>query len=85
MFAAAVWSGLCSMETGSVFSVYRALAEPVRMCMFDFSFTILEDLVSSVITLQHVCVNTCVCVSDCVCLCVFVENVHSFGYQPSAD
>lgn len=36
-----------SMEAKSLFSLHRALAQPVKMCMFDFPVTILDDLVSS--------------------------------------
>nr|XP_043882507.1 ral guanine nucleotide dissociation stimulator-like isoform X2 [Solea senegalensis] len=35
------------METKSVFSLHRALAQPVKMCMFDFPVTILDDLSST--------------------------------------
>lgn len=38
---------VCSMEAKSVFNLHRALAQPVKMCMFDFPVTILDDLVSS--------------------------------------
>jgi len=48
------------METKSLFSLHRALAQPVKMCMFDFPVTILDDLVSSDAR-EAVCV--CVCVS----------------------
>ncbi|XP_062272753.1 ral guanine nucleotide dissociation stimulator-like isoform X3 [Scomber scombrus] len=37
----------CSMETKSLFSLHRALAQPVKMCMFDFPVTILDDLSST--------------------------------------
>lgn len=40
-------SSVCSMEAKSLFSLHRALAQPVKMCMFDFPVTILDDLVSS--------------------------------------
>ena len=56
-----VLPAVCSMETKSLFSLHRALAQPVKMCMFDFPVTILDDLVSS---------DTIVCVSVCVCVCV---------------
>ncbi|KAI9543842.1 hypothetical protein NQZ68_008890 [Dissostichus eleginoides] len=39
------WS-VCSMEAKSLFSLHRALAQPVKMCMFDFPVSILDDLVS---------------------------------------
>ncbi|XP_023250732.1 ral guanine nucleotide dissociation stimulator isoform X2 [Seriola lalandi dorsalis] len=35
------------METKSLFSLHRALAQPVKMCMFDFPVTILDDLSST--------------------------------------
>uniref|UniRef100_A0A3Q3MDQ3 Ral guanine nucleotide dissociation stimulator n=1 Tax=Mastacembelus armatus TaxID=205130 RepID=A0A3Q3MDQ3_9TELE len=35
------------MEAKSLFSLHRALAQPVKMCMFDFPVTILEDLSST--------------------------------------
>ncbi|XP_054895253.1 ral guanine nucleotide dissociation stimulator-like isoform X6 [Poeciliopsis prolifica] len=35
------------METRSVFSLHRALAQPVKMCMFDFPVSILDDLSST--------------------------------------
>ncbi|XP_029999598.1 ral guanine nucleotide dissociation stimulator-like isoform X3 [Sphaeramia orbicularis] len=35
------------MEAKSVFSLHRALAQPVRMCMFDFPVSILDDLSST--------------------------------------
>ncbi|CAG09646.1 unnamed protein product [Tetraodon nigroviridis] len=35
------------METKSAFSLHRALAQPVRMCMLDFPVTLLDNLVSS--------------------------------------
>ncbi|KAF3851495.1 hypothetical protein F7725_013267 [Dissostichus mawsoni] len=37
------WS-VCSMEAKSLFSLHRALAQPVKMCMFDFPVSILDDL-----------------------------------------
>lgn len=40
------------MEAKSVFSLQKALVQPVKMCMFDFPVSILEDLVS----VQLVCV-----------------------------
>lgn len=33
------------METKSVFSLHKALAQPVKMCMLDFPVSILDDLV----------------------------------------
>lgn len=36
-----------TMETKSLFNLHRALAQPVKMCMFDFPVSILDDLVSS--------------------------------------
>ncbi|KAM4576066.1 ral guanine nucleotide dissociation stimulator isoform 2-T2 [Odontesthes bonariensis] len=39
---------MCSMETTkSLFSLHRALAQPVKMCMFDFPVSILDDLSST--------------------------------------
>ncbi|KAG7480554.1 hypothetical protein MATL_G00057450 [Megalops atlanticus] len=35
-----------AMEAKSVFSLQKALAQPVKMCMFDFPVSILDDLVS---------------------------------------
>ncbi|XP_030272859.1 ral guanine nucleotide dissociation stimulator-like isoform X7 [Sparus aurata] len=35
------------METKSLFNLHRALAQPVKMCMFDFPVTILDDLSST--------------------------------------
>uniref|UniRef100_A0A3B4ZG92 Ral guanine nucleotide dissociation stimulator n=1 Tax=Stegastes partitus TaxID=144197 RepID=A0A3B4ZG92_9TELE len=35
------------METKSLFSLHRALAQPVKMCMLDFPVTILDDLSST--------------------------------------
>ncbi|XP_067376000.1 ral guanine nucleotide dissociation stimulator-like isoform X5 [Channa argus] len=35
------------MEAKSLFNLHRALAQPVKMCMFDFPVTILEDLSST--------------------------------------
>ncbi|KAM6965640.1 ral guanine nucleotide dissociation stimulator-like [Aplochiton taeniatus] len=35
------------METKSLFNLHKALAQPVKMCMFDFPVTILEDLSST--------------------------------------
>ncbi|XP_074527486.1 ral guanine nucleotide dissociation stimulator-like isoform X3 [Halichoeres trimaculatus] len=35
------------METKPVFSLHRALAQPVKMCMFDFPVSILDDLSST--------------------------------------
>ncbi|XP_044188629.1 ral guanine nucleotide dissociation stimulator-like isoform X3 [Thunnus albacares] len=35
------------MEAKSLFSLHRALAQPVKMCMFDFPVTILDDLSST--------------------------------------
>ncbi|XP_034027108.1 ral guanine nucleotide dissociation stimulator-like isoform X4 [Thalassophryne amazonica] len=35
------------METKSMFSLHRALTQPVKMCMFDFPVTILDDLSST--------------------------------------
>ncbi|XP_047184999.1 ral guanine nucleotide dissociation stimulator-like isoform X2 [Scophthalmus maximus] len=35
------------MDDKSLFSLHRALAQPVRMCMFDFPVTILDDLSST--------------------------------------
>ncbi|XP_051807223.1 ral guanine nucleotide dissociation stimulator isoform X4 [Acanthochromis polyacanthus] len=35
------------METKSLFSLHRALAQPVRMCMLDFPVAILDDLSST--------------------------------------
>ncbi|TWW60832.1 hypothetical protein D4764_05G0009220 [Takifugu flavidus] len=32
------------METKSLFNLHRALAQPVKMCMFDFPVSILDDL-----------------------------------------
>lgn len=61
-----------SMEAKSLFSLHRALAQPVKMCMFDFPVTILDDLVSSdtarlagcvcVCGEEHKCIHTyCIC------------------------
>lgn len=60
---------LCSMEAKSLFSLHRALAQPVKMCMFDFPVTILDDLVSTNTSQRPVCVCVCkhvcsFCVSD---------------------
>lgn len=33
------------MEPKSLFSLHKALAQPVKMCMFDFPVSILDDLV----------------------------------------
>ncbi|KAM3610484.1 uncharacterized protein V6R79_004659 [Siganus canaliculatus] len=35
------------METKSLFNLHRALAQPVKMCMFDFPVTILDDMSST--------------------------------------
>ncbi|XP_062310360.1 ral guanine nucleotide dissociation stimulator-like isoform X1 [Osmerus eperlanus] len=40
-------SVISSMEPKSLFSLHKALAQPVKMCMFDFPVTILEDLSST--------------------------------------
>lgn len=65
---------VCSMETKSLFNLHRALAQPVKMCMFDFPVTILDDLVSSTTTPPHTlapCVCVCVSTHSCsVCICM---------------
>ncbi|KAK2898715.1 hypothetical protein Q8A67_010133 [Cirrhinus molitorella] len=39
------------MEPKSLFSLHKALAQPVKMCMFDFPVSILDDLCKYVLTL----------------------------------
>ncbi|CAM4715862.1 unnamed protein product [Leuciscus chuanchicus] len=40
------------MEPKSLFSLHKALAQPVKMCMFDFPVSILDDLLKYVLTLR---------------------------------
>ncbi len=54
------------MEPKSLFSLHKALAQPVKMCMFDFPVSILDDLVRERLQLFRsdspgVCVCVCVC------------------------
>lgn len=58
-------SEISSMETKSLSSFHKALAQPVKMCMFDFPVNILDDLVrksSSVVIWGSRSLFGCVCV-----------------------
>lgn len=61
-----------SMEAKSLFSLHRALAQPVKMCMFDFPVTILDDLVSSDTAPGWLGVRVCV---DAACV---ERNISAF-------
>lgn len=57
------------MEPKSLFSLHKALAQPVKMCMFDFPVSILDDLVRE--RLQSFRSDS-PGASSCLCACVFI-------------
>jgi len=57
------------MEPKSLFSLHKALAQPVKMCMFDFPVSILDDLVREGLQLFR---SDSPGASLCLCACVFI-------------
>jgi len=64
------------MEPKSLFSLHKALAQPVKMCMFDFPVSILDDLVREGLQL-FVLIHLVR-----VCVCVHVFSFSSSMYSP---
>lgn len=60
------------MEPKSLFSLHKALAQPVKMCMFDFPVSILDDLVRVRLQLFR---SDSPGVSWCLCVLVFSFSI----------
>lgn len=64
-------SEISSMETKSLSSFHKALAQPVKMCMFDFPVNILDDLVRKS---SSVVIWGSRSLFGCVCVCLWVRE-----------